>query len=161
MLDPCSYSFLLISGVETRRCSEGSFLGGGWNGFLLSKLRGENVPCRFCGGVDGDGHLFWGCAFSPLVHVGESPEFSSIVSLDKTGWSRLSGRTLGNLWADDAVRIAKNQLGTALGSYVDAHRHPFEGFHLGESDCDVADGPFVCSDGSLVVSCTRNVQVSV
>ena len=33
--------------------------GGVWDGFLLGKVRGEAVPCRFCGGPDGDGHLFW------------------------------------------------------------------------------------------------------
>ena len=25
----------------------------------------EDVPCRFCGRRDGDGHLFWECTFSP------------------------------------------------------------------------------------------------
>ena len=34
--------------------------GGVWNGFLLGKTKEEDVPCRFCGGVDGDGHLFLG-----------------------------------------------------------------------------------------------------
>ena len=33
---------------------------GVWNGFLLGKVGGEVVPCRFCGGTDGDGHLFLG-----------------------------------------------------------------------------------------------------
>ena len=36
-------------------------VGGVWNGFLLGKVRGEVVSCRFCGGGDGDGHLFWEC----------------------------------------------------------------------------------------------------
>ena len=27
--------------------------------------RGAEVPCRFCGGKEGDGHLFWECIFSP------------------------------------------------------------------------------------------------
>ena len=34
-------------------------VGGVWNGFLLGKIRGQDVPCRFCGGRDSDGHLFW------------------------------------------------------------------------------------------------------
>ena len=34
--------------------------GGVWNGYLLSFVRGEIVPCRFCGGPDSDGHLFLG-----------------------------------------------------------------------------------------------------
>ena len=33
-------------------------VGGVWNGFLLSRVRGQAVPCRFCGAPDKDGHLF-------------------------------------------------------------------------------------------------------
>ena len=40
----------------------GILSGGVWNGFLLRKVQGGNVPCRFCGGPDGDGHLFWECS---------------------------------------------------------------------------------------------------
>ena len=36
-----------------------------WNGFLLGKAKKEDVPCRFCGKRNGDGHLFWECTFSP------------------------------------------------------------------------------------------------
>ena len=36
-------------------------VGGVWNGFLLGKIQGQDVPCRFCGGCDPDGHLFWDC----------------------------------------------------------------------------------------------------
>ena len=39
--------------------------GGVWNGFLLGKAKKEDVPCRFCGKKDGDGHLFWECSFLP------------------------------------------------------------------------------------------------
>ena len=38
---------------------------GVWNGFLLGKAKKEDVPCRFCGRRDGDGHLFWECPFPP------------------------------------------------------------------------------------------------
>ena len=34
------------------------------NGFLLSKVNKEDVPCRFCGALDNDGHLFLGLYFS-------------------------------------------------------------------------------------------------
>ena len=37
---------------------------GVWNGFLLSEVKGQRVPCRFCDGVDGDGHLFLGVNLS-------------------------------------------------------------------------------------------------
>ena len=67
---------------------------------------------------------------------------------------------MGNPWAEDATRIAKNRLETALGSYVDAHRHPFDGLHLGELDSDIGDGPFVWSDGSLVVDKVSGVGVA-
>ena len=49
-----------------------------WNGFLLGKVRGEVVPCRFCGGADGDGHLFWECPCPPLVEIRENPESFTI-----------------------------------------------------------------------------------
>ena len=44
--------------------------GGVWNGFLLGKARKEDVPCRFCGKRDGDGHLFWECSFPPSSMFG-------------------------------------------------------------------------------------------
>ena len=31
---------------------------GVWNGFLLGKVKGQPVPCRFCGAPDNDCHLF-------------------------------------------------------------------------------------------------------
>ena len=42
-------------------------VGGVWNGFLLVKIRGEVVSCPFCGGTDGDGHLFWDCLYLLLI----------------------------------------------------------------------------------------------
>ena len=111
--------------------------------------------------------MFWECSFLPLVHIRESPEFSSIVNIDKTGWHRcllwhgwlpaLSGTGRGTPWAIVAVDIAEHQLEAALGSYVDAHSVPFEGFQLDESDQDIAAGPFVWTDGSLVLRSLRLV----
>ena len=34
------------------------------NGFLLERVRGEGVPCRFCG--EAAGHLFWECSYTSL-----------------------------------------------------------------------------------------------
>ena len=34
-----------------------------WNGLLLGRVRGQAVPCRFCGAPDNDGHLFWECPY--------------------------------------------------------------------------------------------------
>ena len=44
--------------------------GGAWNGFFLGQARKEDVPCRFCGKKDGDGHLFWDCTFPPFSLFG-------------------------------------------------------------------------------------------
>ena len=66
--------------------------GGVWNGFLLGRAKKEDVPCQFCGKKDGDGHLFWDCTFPPLLHVRELPEFSYLLSLDRSKWPR------GLLW---------------------------------------------------------------
>ena len=63
-------------------------VGGVWNGFLLSKVRGEVVSCRFCGGADGDGHLFWECPYPPLVEIRENPEFHDLMRMDKSHWPR-------------------------------------------------------------------------
>ena len=58
-------------------------VGGVWNGFLLGHARGEIVPCRFCGEVDGDGHLFWECPRPPLVQIRKNPVFHDLIQKDK------------------------------------------------------------------------------
>ena len=37
--------------------------------FLLGKVKKEDVPCRFFGALDNDGHLFWDCTFPPLCRA--------------------------------------------------------------------------------------------
>ena len=47
---------LLYSGHVRERDKallRGILVGGVWNGFLLRKVKGQRVPCRFCGGADG------------------------------------------------------------------------------------------------------------
>ena len=83
------------------------FSGGVWNGFLLGKVKKEDVPCRFCGAPDDDGHLFWDCTFPPFVELRNQPEFLPLLSRDRTHWPRcllwhgwlpgLSSRTVGTL----------------------------------------------------------------
>ena len=63
-------------------------VGSVWNGFLLRQTRGEIDPCRFCGGFDGDGHLFWECTHTPLVQIRENPEFHDLIQRDKRTWPR-------------------------------------------------------------------------
>ena len=82
--------------------------GEGWNGFLLVKVQGQLVPCRFCGGADNDGHLFWDCPFPPLGEIREHPEFYGLPEVDKYCWPRcllwhgwlplLSGANGGSPW---------------------------------------------------------------
>ena len=68
----CSFFSLPTCGNGIRCCSEVSYVwaGGAWNGFLLGKTKEEDVPCRFCGGVDGDGHFFWIALPPPLFKLG-------------------------------------------------------------------------------------------
>ena len=61
---------------------------GVWNGFPLEKVRGEVVPCRDCGGADGDGHLFWDCPYPHLFEIRENPEFHDLMREDKSQWPR-------------------------------------------------------------------------
>ena len=58
-------------------------VGGVWNGLLLGRVRGRDVPCRFCGAPDNDGHLFWDCPLPPPVEIRENPEFHDLMRLDK------------------------------------------------------------------------------
>ena len=42
-------------------------VGGVWNGFLLGRVRGQPVPCRFCCAPDGDGHFSGNVPFLSLL----------------------------------------------------------------------------------------------
>ena len=87
-------------------------VGGVWNGMLLGRVRGLAVPCRFCGALDGDGHLFWECPFPPLVEIRENPQFHDLMRMDKSHWPRcllwhcwlpmLSGAPGASPWAASA-----------------------------------------------------------
>ena len=99
---------------------------GVWNGFLLGKAKKEDVPCRFCGKRDGDGHLFWECPFLPLQHVRELPEFAYLVSLDRSKWPRcllwhgwfpgLNGISHKDPWATSFGDLASFHLERCLGA---------------------------------------------
>ena len=98
-----------------------------WNGFLLGRVKGPPVPCRFCGAPDGDGHLFGECTFPPLVEVRENPEFHDLVREDKAHWPRcllwhgwlpmLSGVSGACPWAADPSQSAVHLVEVALGRY--------------------------------------------
>ena len=127
-------------------------VGGVWNGFLLGRVRGQAVPCRFCGAPDNDGHLFWDCPFLPLVEIRENPEFHDLMSLDKANWPRcllwhgwlpmLSGVNGASPWAVDASESAAYLLEVALGRYS-------SGLLVEWSPCDEFDHD--SADGSLIL----------
>ena len=125
------------------------------------KVKHCHVPCRFCGGDDHDGHLFWECTFPPLVEIRENPEFHELMEMDKSFWPRcllwhgwlplLSGANLGSPWAQDLSQGAGHLLESALGSYSAAPlldwRLPV-GFDAEVAALQVAQEPDVWTDGS-------------
>ena len=62
--------------------------GGVWNEFLLGCAKKEDVPCRFCGGKDGDGHLFWERACPSTQNIRDHPEFVPLMNMDRSEWPR-------------------------------------------------------------------------
>ena len=141
----------------------GVLVGGVWNGFLLRKVKNCHVPCRFCGGDDHDGHLFWECTFPPLVEIRENPEFHELMEMDKSFWPRcllwhgwlplLSGANLGSPWAQDLSQGAGNLLESALGSSSSVsslHWRLPVGFDAETAALQVAQEPDVWTDGSRV-----------
>ena len=96
---------------------------------FLGKPRDGEVKCRFCGGRDGDGHLFRDCTFLPLQHVREQDP-----------------------WAACLGQLADRSLEQALGAYpVDC-----SGFwtppDIGDSEdmvIEIGAHPCLWTDGSL------------
>ena len=88
-------------------------------------MKGQRVPCRFCGGADNDGHLFWECPFPPLVENREHPEFPDLIGMEKSSWPRcllwrgwlplFSGVNGRSPWAGSPWEGAANLLEFALG----------------------------------------------
>ena len=121
-------------------------------------MRSEAVPCRLCGGTDGDGHLFGDCTFPPLVHLQKSLkslEFSGalaqahpvawLVTWTFWGWG-------GGPWALRPDDVANTRLDCALGT------HPadlcsawvMESQYAHEVAGYMPDNPNVWFDGSCV-----------
>ena len=135
--------------------------GGVWNGFLLGKAKKEDVPCRFCGKRDGDGHLFWECSFPPLQHVRDLPEFSFLMSLDRSKWPRcllwhgwlpgLNGMPGGKPWASSFGELAAFHLEGCLGAYpvdFNAAWTPPDYWDADDIALEVPDHPNIWTDGS-------------
>ena len=139
-------------------------VGGVWNALLLGRVRGQAVPCRFCGAPDNDGHLFGDCPFPPLVEIRESPEFHDLMRLDKANWPRwllwhgwlpiLSGVNGASPWALDASESAAYLVEVALGRYSSgqiAELNPSDDFFHGMAVSSLPDHLDVWTDGSLVL----------
>ena len=133
-----------------------------WNGFLLGKTKEEEVPCRFCGCVDGDGHLFCYCPPPSFVHIRNHPEFIPVFKLNRSSWPRclawhgwlpaLSPRRVQPPWAVAKVDCVDAALETALGAYP---VHPGEAWRPGWDPEDISDlaedvpaHPNIWTDGS-------------
>ena len=50
-----------------------------WNGFLLGKVRSQDVLCRFCGVLTLMVIFFGIVLFHPLVEIREHPEFHDLI----------------------------------------------------------------------------------
>ena len=135
-------------------------VGGVWNGFLLGHARGKNVPCRFYGGFDGAGRLFWGSPHSPLVRIRENPEFHDLIQRDKKtwptcllwhGWLPVLGCNVCRAIVASGS-VSKN-LENKLGAYFPYHLECWfssEEFVSGTTSGKPASNPDVWTDGSLV-----------
>ena len=159
-------SFLISSHVREgdKALLRSIMVGGVCNGLLLSRVRSQAVPCRFCGAPDNDGHLFGECPFPPLVEIHENPEFHDLMSLDKAHWPRcllwhgwlpmLSGVNGASPWAVDATESAIYLLEVALGRYSSefiSARVPSDDFDHDMAASSLSDHPDVWTDGSLVL----------
>ena len=140
---------------------------------FLVGLRGQSVPCRFCGAPDKDGHLFWDCPFPPLFEIRENPEFHDLMSLDKANWPRcflwhgllpmLSGVNGASPWAVDASESAAYLLEVALGRYSSgliSDWIPSDVFDHDMAASSLSDHPDVWTDGSLVLDHLTGVSSS-
>ena len=140
-------------------------VGGVWNGFLLGHVRGQAVPCRFCGAPDNDGHLFLGLSC-------ENPEFHDLMRLDKAHWPRcllwhgwlpvLSGVNGPSPWAVDASESAAYMVEVALGRYSSGLIADWVLCDEFDHDCasPLPDYPDVWTDGSLVLDHLTGVSSS-
>ena len=148
-------------------------VGGVWNGFLLGHIRGQPVPCRFCGTPDHDGHLFWECTCPPLVEIRENPEFHDLIRMNEGHWPRcllwhgwlpkLSGVGGASPWAASAADSAGYLVESALGSYSSGLLigwGPPVGFDAVEAASLLPDSPKHWTDGSLVLDRVTGVSYS-
>ena len=161
-------SLKLLSSPHRRGGDKGLFRGilsgGVWNKFLLGFVRGEIVPCRFCGRPDGDGHLFREYPHPSFVPIRESPEFHDLLLLDRSCWPgcllwhgwlpALACSGGASPWATSDDDIADARLERLLGPYSESVCRewvPSDRFLADLAASDVSDHPDVWTDGSFVL----------
>ena len=149
-------------------------VGGVWNGFLLGRVRGQAVPCRFCGAPGGDGHLFWECTFPPLVEIRENPEFHDLMRMDKVHWPRCLlwhgwlPMLSGGEWCFSfglvmLLESASYLVETALGGYFSrliTEWSPPDGYDQVANSSLVPVHPNVWSGGSIVLDKVTGISSS-
>ena len=134
---------------------------GVWNGFLLGKAKKEDVPCRFCGTRDGDGHLFWECTFLTLQQVRDLLELATLMSLDRSNWLRcllwhgwlpgLGGISGKDPWATSFGDLACAKLERCLSAYpvnFDGCWTPPEYWDAADIALEMSEYPNIWTDGS-------------
>ena len=132
--------------------------GGVWNGFFLGEAKKEDVPCRFCGERDGDGHLFWECTFQPLQHVRDLLEFAHLFTLDRSKWPRcllwhgwlidLSGISDKDPWASSLPFVCtRDPWATSFGDLASFHLERCLAAHH-DIALEMTDHPDIWTDGS-------------
>ena len=140
---------------------------------MLSRVRGQPVPRRFCGAPDGDGNLFGESTFPPLVEIRETHDFHDLMRMDKGHWPRLllwhgwlpvlSGVNGASPWAASASESASYLVEAALGSYSSGMITEWglpDGYDRVGAASSVPDHPNVWSDGSLVLDQVTGVSFS-
>ena len=142
--------------------------GGAWNGFLLGKAKKEDVPCRFCGKRDGDGHLFWECTFSPPHSFNMLGIFLSLLLLcpsiaaaglvvyfGMVGCLGFSGRSDKGPWASSFGDSAFGKLERCLGAYpvdLSGSWTPPDYWDADDVALEVTQHPNIWTDGSRRIS---------
>ena len=120
-----------------------------WNGFFLGKAKKEDVPYRFCGKRDGDGHLFWECTF-PFSMLGNYLNLLILCPLIAAsgpevffwhGWlPGLSGLSDRDPWAN------------SFGDLESFHLERCHGAHPGFDDCWTPPDYWDSADTALEMS---------
>ena len=136
---------------------------------VLGRLRGQPLPCRFCGG---DG-LFRECTFPRQVENQENPEFHNLMRMDKGQWPHcllwhgwlpmLSGVNGASPWAADATESAAHLVEVALGRYSSgliSEWIPSDDFDHDMGASSLSDHPDVWTDGSLALDHLTGVSSS-